>query len=85
MKSAETKLAALLKRQSDIKAALSAEREKRKMQAAKDQGRLTVIVGRSALANAAQSPDFKQLLVAALRTTVTDPSEEKFLKAQGWL
>jgi len=55
------------------------------MQAAKDQGRLTVIVGRSALANAAQSPDFKQLLVAALRTTVTDPSEEKFLKAQGWL
>jgi hypothetical protein len=83
--SAEKRVEALMKRKAAIAAALRLEHEKRKEIAQRDQERKVGIVGRAVLANAAQSPEFKEFLIGILRTTVTDQSEEKFLKLHGWL
>ena len=82
---AKGKLEELLRRQDQLKAALQAEREKRKAIAQKEQERLTVIVGRAVLANAAQSAEFKNFLLGVLRTSTLPENEQRFLKAQGWL
>ncbi len=85
MNEATRKLDALLKRQAAVRAALREEREKRKEIAQRDHERRVGIVGRAVLAKAGQSPEFKEFLAGVLRTTVTDQSEEKFLKSHGWL
>lgn len=82
---AEEKLQALLKRQLQIKSALQAEREKRKAVTEKEQERLIGIAGRAVLANAAQSPEFREFLRGILRTTALLESEERFLKSKAWL
>jgi hypothetical protein len=80
-----TNLTALLKRQSEIKAAVRDERERRRLQAAKEKGRLASIVGH-ALLKAAEHPDFELMLRGVLKTTIPDESPEaKFLKTKGWL
>ena len=77
------KLDALLKRQAALAAAVRVEREKRKDIDRRNEERLIRIVGRALLSNATQSEDFKKFLIGVLRTTVTESSEQKFLKSQG--
>jgi hypothetical protein len=85
MNEATRKLDALMKRQAALSAALRAEREKQKEIEEKMQERLIRIVGRAVLANAEQSPEFKQFLIGVLRTTVTVESEAKFLTSRNLL
>jgi len=82
---ANDKLNALLKRQSALRAALRAEREKRRANAEKEHQRLIEIVGRAVLANAEQSPEFKQFILGVLRTSTLPENEQRFLKTKGWL
>jgi hypothetical protein len=85
MRLTSERLELLIKRQAALADAVRAEREKRKAIAQKDRDHLTGILGRAVLANAEQSPEFKQFLIGVLRTTVTVESEQKFLKAANWL
>lgn len=84
MSTIESRLEALKRRRSELDDALRAEREKRKAIEKRERDRLVSIVGRAALANAAQSPEFKQFLIGVLRTTVTLDSEVKFLITLHW-
>ncbi|HEY4359735.1 MAG TPA: hypothetical protein VGN17_02145 [Bryobacteraceae bacterium] len=81
---ADKKLAALLQRQTDIKAALKQVRERRKAAAERDAERLALIVGRAVLSHAARKPEFDGTLRAALKVTVTEGERDfAFLQSRG--
>jgi hypothetical protein len=84
-KSLDRKFTALLQRQTRVNEAVREQRKQQRVQAAKDRGRLALIVGR-ALLKAAEHPDFELMLKGVLKTTIAEGSaEHKFLASKGWL
>jgi hypothetical protein len=85
-RAASSRLDALMRRKAELASALRTEREKRKAIEEKERERLSLIVGRALLANAAQYPDFDLMLRGVLKTTIKPGSAElNYLKAKGWL
>lgn len=81
---ADKKLAALLERQSNLKAAVKAVRDRQKAAAEREAERLADIVGRAVLAYIARQPEFAPSLRVALTASVTEGEREySLLKAKG--
>jgi hypothetical protein len=79
------RLETLKKRDAVTKAAVAAEKKKLKIAEAKDIDRECRLIGRAAVHNAAQSPEFEQFLRGTLRTTPMNDSDRKFLASRNWL
>ena len=79
------RIEALQRRADELRLKIAAEQDKRRKREAREQQRLSLIVGAALVHNAAQHPDFELMLKSILQTAVTAESDKNFLHSKGWL
>jgi hypothetical protein len=83
--SGNTRIAALLKREAALKAAIAEEKVRQQKANARIEAREFACVGEALVRYAGQSPEFKTMLRQVLPMAVTDEKARQFLTARGWL
>ena len=85
MASTTDKLAALLQKQSRIKARIEQLQTQQQKQARKDDTRLKIIVGATVMSDAAIHPQTMEFVRAILARAIKLDRDKQFLKEMGWL
>jgi len=85
MASNDDKLAALRKREAELKARIAQEEAKAKAQARKDDTRLKVLIGAAFVSDIDRNPETRAGVVAVLERAIVAPKDRAFLKSKGWL
>lgn len=80
-----SKLEALRKRESALKAAIAAEQVRQQRRNEKDNARLFALIGEALVIYGNQSTDFKTMLRQVLASAITDERSRQFLKDRGWI
>jgi len=75
----------LQRRADELRAKITAEQDKRRKREAREQQRLSLIIGAALVHNAALHPDFELMLKSILQTAVPAESDKNFLRRKGWL
>ena len=79
------KLAALRKREAEIKARIAEAEATEKAKARKEDTRVKVLIGAAFLADVEHNPDTRGAVVAVLERAIVAPKDRAFLKEKGWL
>ena len=73
------------RRAEELRVKIAAEQDKRRKREAREQQRLSLIIGAALVHNAALHPDFELMLKSILQTAVSAESDKNFLRRKGWL
>jgi len=79
------KLAALRKREAEIKARIAEAEATEKAKTRKEETRVKVLIGAAYVADTEKNPETRAGVVAVLERAITAPKDRAFLKSKGWL
>ena len=85
MATTDTKLAALRRREAQIKAQIAAAEASAKSKRRKEDTRVKVLIGAAIVADTEQNPETRAGVVAVLERAIVAPKDRAFLKSKGWL
>jgi len=81
----DDKLAALRKREAQIKAKIAAAEALAKAKRRKEDTRVKVLIGAAFVSDTDRNPETRAGVVAVLDRAIVAPKDRAFLKSKGWL
>ena len=85
MATENAKLAALRKREAELKAQIAEAEALEKAKRRKEDTRVKVLIGSAFVADTGKNPETRAGVVAVLERAIVAPKDREFLKSKGWL